>query len=402
MGAMTATTTAGAQDLPAVFDGEFWADPYPAYAALRERAPVRRLDLPGGPVWLVTRYDDVRTAFTDPRFAKDWRWTLPPEQRADAPSTPMMILMDPPDHTRLRKLVSRSFTARRMAGLRPRVEEIAAELVADLPAEGAVDLIARYAFLLPVRVICELLGVPAQDRDEFSAWSATMVDDAPQEAKGEASAKMGAYLGELAARKAAEPGDDLLSALVAVSADDDDRLSGEELVAMGMLLLIAGHETTVNLIGNALLGLLTHDDQLALLRERPELTKGAVEEFLRWDSPVGTAPVRFTTEDVEVAGTTIPGGSVVMLGIGAANRDPDRFPDADRLDVARDATGHVAFGHGLHFCLGAQLARIEGEVALRTLLDRYPSLTLAADVDDLVYRRSTLIRGLSTLPVDLG
>ncbi|MBN9107715.1 MAG: cytochrome P450 [Pseudonocardia sp.] len=400
MGVMTETTaTTGT---PELFDGAFWSDPYPAYAALRDAAPVRRIDLPGGPAWIVTRYDDVRAAFTDPRLAKDWRWTLPPEQRADAPATPMMILMDPPDHTRLRKLVSRPFTARRMAELRPRVEEIAADLLADLPAEGTVDLMAQYAFLLPVRVICELLGVPAEDRDEFSAWSATMVDDAPQDAKLAASQEMSAYLGQLAGRKAADPGDDLLSALVAVSEDDGDRLSGEELVAMGVLLLIAGHETTVNLIGNALLGLLTHPDQLELLRRDPGLGKGAVEEFLRWDSPVGNAPVRFTTEDVEIAGTTIPGGSVVMLGLGAANRDPARFPDADRLDVTRDASGHVAFGHGLHFCLGAQLARIEGDVALRALLDRYPSLTLAADPDDLVYRHSTLIRGLRELPVTLG
>ena len=391
-----------ATDGPQLFDGAFWNDPYPAYAALRDAAPVRRLDQPGGAIWLVTRYEDVRAAFTDPRLAKDWRYTLPVGERDTAPGSPMMILMDPPDHTRLRKLVSRSFTARRMAGLRPRVEQIATALADDLPTHGAVDLMERYAFPLPVQVICELLGVPARDRDDFSAWSATMVDDSPQADKHAASDKLGGYLAELVARKRTEPDDALLTALVEVSDDDGDRLSEQELVAMAMLLLIAGHETTVNLIGNAVLGLLTHPDQQDVLRARPELLGGAVEEFLRWESPVANAPVRFATEDVEIAGTTIPAGAVVMLGLAAANRDPDRFPGAERLDVTRDASGHVAFGHGLHFCLGAQLARIEGEVAIGVLLDRHPRLRLGVDAAELVYRRSTLIRGLTTLPVVLG
>jgi hypothetical protein len=387
---------------PELFAGEFWNDPYPAYAALRAAAPVRELALADGPAWIVTRYDDVRAAFTDPRLSKDWRHTLPPEQRGEAVTTPMMILTDPPDHTRLRKLVSRSFTARRMAGLRPRVQQIAADLIAGLPTAGTVDLIAGYAFPLPVEVICELLGVPATDRDEFSAWSTVMVDDAPPEQKEAASAQLSRYLGGLVERKRAEPDDALISALVQVSDGDGDRLTPAELVAMGMMLLIAGHETTVNLIGNAVLGLLTHPAQLALLRERPELVPAAVEEFLRWDSPVGNAPVRFTSEDVEIGGTTIPGGSVVMLGLAAANRDEARFPDADRLDITRDAGGHVAFGHGLHFCLGAQLARIEGEVAVSALLAAYRQLSLAADPAELVYRRSTLIRGLTALPVTLA
>ncbi|NMH99405.1 cytochrome P450 family protein [Pseudonocardia acidicola] len=384
---------------PEVFDGAFWADPHPAYARLRTEQPVCRLELPDGPVWLITRYDDVRAAFTDPRLSKDWRYTLPPEARAGAPAspTPMMLLMDPPDHTRLRKLVSRSFTARRMAELRPRISEIAAGLLDALPAAGKVDLMADYASELPVQVICELLGVPAADRDDFSAWSRVMIDESPAEDKIAASAKLAEYLSALIDRTRAEPDQALLSALVQVSDEDGDRLSQEELVGMAMLLLIAGHETTVNLIGNGVLGLLTHPDQLARLRERPELMPGAVEEFLRWDSPVSNAPVRFAAEDVEIAGVTIPQGSVVMLGLAAANRDGARFPDADRLDVERDAGGHVAFGHGLHFCLGAQLARIEGEVAIGALLARFPDLSLAVDPAELVYRRSTLVRGLMSL-----
>jgi len=386
-----------------LFDGDFWRDPYPAFAVLRAEQPVVRAETQDGPVWLITRYEDVRSALTDPRFSKDWRYTLPPEARAEAPGNPipMMLLVDPPDHTRLRKLVSRSFTVRRIAGMRPRIEQITAELLDALPASEPVDLMSQYAFRLPVQVICELLGVPAEDRDRFGAWSTTMVDESSPEETGAASGQLFGYLGELIARKRAEPDGALLSALVEV-ADDEDRLSEEELLGMAMLLLIAGHETTTNLIGNAVLGLLTHPDQLALLRERPELLPAAVEEFLRWDSPVYNAPVRFTTEDVGVAGTVIPAGSVVQLALGSANRDSTRFPDADELRVDRDASGHVAFGHGLHFCLGAQLARIEGEVAIGALLGRFPGLRPAVDPAELLHRRSTLIHGLRTLPVVLA
>jgi cytochrome P450 len=418
-----------------LFDGAFWQDPYPAYAALRAAEPVRAVRRRDGEVWLLTRYADVRAALADPRLSKDWRYRLPPEQRAAAGETPipMMILLDPPAHTRLRKLVSRSFTLRRMEELRPRVEEIAGSLLSALPPVGRVDLMAEYAFLLPVFVICELLGVPVADRDRFAAWSRTMVDDeradderadderadderadderadderaddergAPDAGQA-ASFALHGYLAELIARKRAEPDDALLSALVEV-AEDGDRLSADELVAMAMLLLIAGHETTVNLIGNGVLALLAHPDQRELLRQRPELLPVAVEEFLRWDSPVHSTPVRFAAEDVEYSGVTIPARSVVTLSLAAANRDPERFPDAEELRVDRDASGHVAFGHGLHHCLGAQLARIEGQVAIGMLLRQRPRLALAVDPRELVQRRSMLVRGLTELPVELG
>ncbi len=386
-----------------LFDGAFWRDPYPAYAALRADEPVRKVSRADGTVWMLSRYADVRAALADPRLSKDWRHTLPPEQRAAAPATqiPMMILMDPPGHTRLRKLVSRPFTLRRMEELRPRVEEIAKELLDALPAGGRVDLMAEYAFLLPVFVICELLGVPAADRDEFAGWSRTMIDDSTQDEAMAATGALHAYLGGLIGEKRAAPDDALLSALIEV-ADDGDRLSEEELVAMAMMLLIAGHETTVNLIGNGVLALMTHPEQRALLHERPELLPAAVEEFLRWDSPVHSTPVRFAAEDVEYAGVTIPAGAVVTLSLAAANRDASRFGEAEELRVDRDASGHVAFGHGLHHCLGAQLARIEGQVAIGMLLQRRPELALAADPQELVHRRSTLIRGLQELPVELG
>ncbi|GAA1301670.1 cytochrome P450 family protein [Pseudonocardia xinjiangensis] len=386
-----------------LFEGAFWRDPYPAYGTLRTDEPVIRLERPEGAVWLLSRYADVRAALADPRLVKDWRYTLPPEERAAAPVSPMpmMLLMDPPDHTRLRKLVSRSFTLRRMEGLRPRVEQIAGELLDALPPTGRVDIMAEYAFLLPVLVICELLGVPADDRDDFAAWSNTMVDESTRDESNAASGKLFEYLSRLIAEKRAHPDDALISGLIEV-AEDGDRLSEGELIGMATLLLIAGHETTVNLIGNGLLALLTHPEQLALLRERPDLLPSAVEEFLRWDSPVHSTPLRVAAEDVEYSGVTIPARSVVTLSLAAANRDPARFDGAEELRVDRDPAGHVAFGHGLHHCLGAQLARIEGQEALGLLLARRPELALAVDPQELLYRHSTLVRGLRTLPVELG
>ncbi len=385
-----------------LFEGEFWTDPYPIYDALREGEPVRRVASPDGPVWMLFRHADVRAALADPRLSKDWRHTLPADQREGQPGAPipMMILLDPPEHTRLRKLVSRAFTARRMEDLRPRVAEIAERLLDELPP-GRVDLMAQYAFPLPVFVICELLGVPAEDRDRFAAWSNAMVDQSTPEETNTAMTQLYGYLAELVERRRAEPDGALISGLIEV-ADEGDRLSQDELVAMAMLLLVAGHETTVNLIGNAVLALLTHPDQRALLRERPDLLAGAVEEVLRWDSPVHSTPARFAAEDVEYSGVTIPAGSVVLLSLASANRDDERFDDAERLRIDRDATGHTAFGHGLHHCLGAQLARIEGQEAVGALLRRFPDLALDAPVEELLHRRSTLVRGLRALPVRPG
>ncbi len=389
-----------------LFTEAFYRDPYPLYAELRGEQPVREMRLPDGePMWIITRYDDVRAAFSDPRFSKDFRYTLPPGARAAAPSAgfpPMMIMMDPPDHTRLRKLVSRAFTARRVATLRPRIAEIAGALIDELPADGVVDLMEHFAFPLPVQVICELLGVPNADRGDFGRWSKVMTDDSGQQETIEASASLAEYLAGLIEDKRANPDGALLSALVEVSdvsGQGEDRLSTSELVGMGVLLLIAGHETTVNLIGNAMLGLLTHPEQLDRLLANPWLLPQAVEELLRWDSPVTNAPFRFTTEPVEIGGTTIPAGQMVMLSLGAANRDTDRYPDGEELRVDREAGAHVAFGHGIHFCIGAPLARLEGEIAIGTLLERRPGLTLAVDPVELTYRRSSLVRGLRSLPV---
>ncbi|MGY1823212.1 cytochrome P450 family protein [Geodermatophilus sp. SYSU D00079] len=407
------SSTAPAADPVVELDAAFFADPYALYARLRAERPVARARTPVGlPVWLVTRYDDVRQALTDPRLAKDagsfarvlGAQPVPAERRAVFAEelTRHMLSSDPPDHTRLRKLVSRAFTVRAIAGMRPRIEELATGL-ADRMAAGPpeVDLLDAFAFPLPMAVICDLLGVPDADRRGFRRWSNTLLSsDGAAADRSAAAAAMAQYLGGLVAEKRARPADDMLSAIVAAS-DDADRLSPEETVAMAFLLLVAGHETTVNLIGNGVLALFRRPDLLAELRADPDLTPRAVEEFLRFDGPVDLATFRHTTEAVEIGGTTIPAGEVVLVALASADRDPDHFARPDELDLHRDAGGHLAFGFGLHHCLGAPLARLEGDVAFRTLLTRFPDLALACRPDELTWRASLLMRGLTRLPVRL-
>jgi cytochrome P450 len=321
-----------------------------------------------------------------------------------------MLNTDPPNHTRLRKLVSKAFTARRVAGLRPRVEAITASLLDAIEArlaagEETVDLIEAFAFPLPVTVICELLGVPPQDQAQFRQWSNAIVSSEGEpgsfRAAGEA---MYHYFTKLVAAKRARPADDMVSALAVARdaserGDSGDSLDERELIAMLFLLLVAGHETTTNLIASGTLALLSSPAELERLRSDPSLLPGAVEELLRYANPLNHATDRFTLEPVEIGGVTIPAREWVLCATSSANRDPGRFGDPDRLDVGRDAGGHVAFGHGIHYCLGAPLARLEGEVAFGALLSRFPGLSLAADPSALRWRPSSLIHGLETLPV---
>ncbi len=393
-------------------DAAFFADPHALYARLRVEEPVARAVTPVGlPVWLVTRYDDVRQALADPRLSKDAdgfartleRQPVPPANRAVFAQelNRHMLSTDPPDHTRLRKLVGRAFTVRAIAGLRPQVEAIATRLADRMAAGSAeVDLLDTFAFPLPMAVICDLLGVPDAERTSFRRWSNTLLtSDGAVDERTAAGLAMAEYLTALVAEKRARPADDMLSAIVAAS-EDADRLSADETVSMAFLLLVAGHETTVNLIGNGTLALLRRPDRLAELRADPGLVPSAVEEFLRLDGPVNLATFRHTTAPVEVGGTTVPAGEVVLVSLASANRDPDHYPAPDELDLHRDA-GHLAFGHGIHHCLGAPLARLEGEVAFRTLLTRFPDLHLAVDPDELTWRQSILMRGLTRLPVQL-
>jgi cytochrome P450 len=375
---------------------DFYQDPERYFARLREDAPVTQVLLPhGGRAWLVTRYADVRSALADPRLQKDWaaKMTEPGWEPDEVTGYLSVHLLnaDPPGHTRLRRLVSKAFTARRVAGLRPRIEAVTAALLdaaGDRPPGEPVDLIEAFAFPLPVTVICELSNAILNDAGERGTFKA-------------AGTAMFHYFNQLIAAKRERPADDLVSALVAAR-DSGDALDHRELLAMLFLLLVAGHETTTNLIASGALALLTNPGELARLRSQPSLLPGAVEELLRFVNPLNHATERFTTEPVDIGGVTIPAGEWVLCATSSANRDPGRFGDAGRLDVTRDAGGHVAFGHGIHYCLGAPLARLEGQIAFGALLARFPGLALAADPATLRWRQSSLIHGLETLPVRLG
>jgi cytochrome P450 len=406
-----------AQAKPGQLSDDYYQHPLAYFARMREEGPVTLVTMPDGQqAWLVTRYADVRAALADPRLHKDWAGKLtPPDWVPDQVTGFLSVHLlntDPPDHTRLRKLVTKAFTARRVAGLRPRVEAITASLLDGIEARaaalnesggaGAVDLIEAFAFPLPITVICELLGIPVEDRDQFRAWSnAIVADNAEPGAFRAAGEGMFHYFTKLVAAKRAEPGDDMVSALVDAR-DSGDSLNERELIAMLFLLLVAGHETTTNLIASGTLALLLNPAEMDRLRADASLLPGAVEELLRYVNPLNHATDRFTLEPVEIGGVTIPARQWVYCVTSSANMDPGRFPDAGRLDLGRDAGGHVAFGHGIHFCLGAPLARLEGEIAFGALLSRFPSLSLAADPATLRWRRSSLIHGLEALPVRLA
>lgn len=392
----------GIVDLAAM-GGEFARDPYSVYAMLRERGPVHRVRMPEGAVcWLVVGHEEVRAALTDPRLAKDWQNAAEGFGLAPIASGPHMLIVDQPQHTRLRKLVTKEFTPRRVESMAPRVQQMTDDLLdAMLASPGRrADLVEALSFPLPMSVICELLGVPDLDQEAFRDWSNTAVGSAPPQEKMTAATEVAAYLAELVAAKRERPGDDLLSALIRTTDEDGDRLSPEELLGMAWILLVAGHETTVNLISNGVLALLRHPEQLAALRADFGLLDNAVEEMLRYDGPVETSTYRFTTEPVEIGGTVVPGGGeLVLVALSDADRDPARFAEPDRFDIRRDARGHVAFGHGIHYCLGAPLARLEAKIAIRSLLERCPDLALDAHPDSLTWREGLLIRGPHRLPV---
>ncbi|GGL94634.1 cytochrome P450 [Streptomyces fumigatiscleroticus] len=382
--------------------GDFTADPHSALAALRSRGPVHHVRFPtGDEAWMVVGHDEVRAAFADARLRNDVRHSADFDSDGLYSVGRNMLQVDPPDHTRLRSLVAREFTARRIRALRPRVQETADALLDAVAAAGRADLVAAYAFPLPLTVICELLGVPGMDRAAFRAWSTKVVALDEPEQSARAAQEMTAYLLELTEEKRRlrdADESDLLHALVRTH--DEDRLAPQDLLGMAFLLLVAGHETTVNLIANAVHLLLSHPGELAALRADPGLLEGAVEETLRHESPVPAGTYRYTAEPVTLGGVRIPAGERVVLSIAAANRDPARFPDPDRFDIRRDPAAtraHLAFGHGVHHCLGAPLARLEAVTALRTLLDRFPRLEF--DGDGAPQWRTSLMRGLRRLPV---
>ncbi|MET7579382.1 cytochrome P450 family protein [Streptomyces microflavus] len=382
---------------------EFTRDPYPVYAALRAKGPVHRVRIPEGThAWLVVGYEAGRRLLADQRLSKQWAAASPSLGVTKVSAGTSMLSSDTPEHTRLRKLVAREFTPRRMEQLMPRVQEMTDELLDRMLAapDRRADLVEALSYPLPMNVICELLGVPFLDRAAFRAGSNQAVSSVDVSKRASSTRAMAAYLTGLLQDKRARPGDDLMSALIHTADEDGDRLSADELMGMAWLLLVAGHETTVNLITNGVHNLLAHPDQLAALRADFDLIDNAVEEILRFEGPVETPTYRFTTEPLDIDGTVIPGGGeLVLVAMSDANRDPARYSDASRFDITRDARGHIAFGHGIHYCLGAPLARIEARVAIRSLLERCPELRLTADPATLAWRTGLLMRGPLSLPV---
>ncbi|QHC23081.1 cytochrome P450 family protein [Streptomyces sp. GS7] len=397
------SASAGASDIVdlGAYGQDFIADPYPYYAKLRSQGPVHRVHTPfGQDAWLVVGHEAARAALSDPGISKDWRSKL--SQAGTGGENALftnMLDADPPQHTRLRKLVAKEFTTRRVEALRPRVQHITDELLdAMLSApDGRADLVEALAFPLPMTVICELLGVPSADRALFRLIAPTSPEEAQQ-----ATIELSEYLVGLIETQRKEPADGLLSALIRTSDEDGDQLSREELIGTVFLLMAAGHETALSLISNGVRALLQHPAQLAALRADFSLIDNAVEEMLRYDGPVQTATWRFTTAPVEIGGTLIPAGESVLVSLASASRDTERFVAPDDFDITRDPRGHAAFGHGIHFCLGAPLARLEGRIAIRSLLERCPDLALDTDLDALTWRTGLIIRGTDHLPVRWG
>ena len=386
-------------------DPEFLADPYPTYHRLRAEDPVHYSPLG---FWVLTRYEDVAAVLRDARFIKEPLAALVAARfGSEVPRGVGLSMLDrdPPDHTRLRSLVSKAFTPRVVEGLRPRIQEIVDGLIARAEAAGSMDLIEEFAYPIPVNVICEMMGVPVQDHERFKGWSLDIArgldsiwlppDSEIPRRSAAARHAISDYFRELIAQRRASPRGDLLSALIAAE-EAGDKLNEEELLATCILILIAGHETTVNLIGNGVLALLRNPEELRRLRATPGLITTAVEELLRYDGPVQRT-ARVASDDATIGGHTIRKGEMVMPFIGAADRDPAHFPEPDRLDLSRADNRHIAFGWGIHFCLGAPLARVEGQIAINTLVRRLPRLAFVSDTVE--YRQSLTLRGLKALPV---
>jgi cytochrome P450 len=406
---MTRATFAGDID-EALSSESFFADPYSTYARLREEDPVHWCE-PWGQ-WVVTRFDDVLAVNKDPKHFSSAGWEkrfiqqLPPElqqlpQMQRHYGTKVLSMTDPPEHTRLRRLVVRSFTPRVLEALRPAIEELVDDLLSQVEGDAGMDAISQFAYPLPAIVIGKLLGAPEDGRERFMRWSKTIVDfvgtghadEARARANEETLAEFRAFLEPIIRDRRAHPREDLISILA--SPDGGEQLTDDELVSTCIVLLFAGHETTANLLGNGLLALLRHPDQLELLRAEPERMADAVEELLRYDSPVQRNR-RLATEDMTFGGKEIAKGDSVLVFMGSANRDPEKFADPDTLDITRSPNPQMAFGHGIHFCAGAALTRLEAPIALRALLDRFPNVRLADDFRERWHRNITF-RGLQSL-----
>jgi cytochrome P450 len=391
-----------------MFTPEFFQNPYPFYALLRDNVPVHPVTIPPANirVWLVSRYADVRAGFADPRLSSDYRYALPEFRAAGLAfgagtvAERTMLNLDPPDHTRIRRLAAGTFTATRITQWDNAIRATVAELLDALPVGEPVDVMARVAAPLSVRAICAVLGTEPGDEADLRRWGDLVFTADPAEwaEVPEATARLLGYAEALVARKRERPGDDLLSELVAAS-DGSGVLSSDELIATAAGLVVAGYESTIRLIGDLLLALLDHPDQLAALRGGGHTTADAVEETLRYDGPQSSSLWRFATEDLEIAGTTIPAHEPVLLLVGSAHRDERHYPSPNSFDLGRADKRHLAFGHGIHHCLGAALARLESRILLESLLARYSRISLAVPRAEISYKPSLVVRGPDKLPL---
>ena len=391
-------------------DPQILRNPHPALAQLRESAPlyhVQHVEMGARP-WLVTRYEDAISILSNDRLTKD-RLRLPGsgDKRDMMAQAAMsinrhMLTVDPPDHTRLRSLIHKAFTPRMIRELEGRIQEISDTLIDDLLKQEQADLIADFAVPLPVTVIAELLGIPMADQEKFRYWSQVIVLEGLANSNPDkvaaAALEFIMYFHQMFDERRENPRDDLISALVQVE-EAGEKLDQQELISMVFLLLVAGHETTVNLIGNGMLALLQHPDQMEKLRQNPDMIKTAIEEMLRYDGPVGASTMRWTLEPLEMHGQVIPAGDMILTSLLGANRDPEVFKNPDEFDITRTTNKHIAFGFGIHYCVGAPLARLEGAIAINTLLRRVPNLALAADVNEIDWNATLLLHGMKAMPI---
>ncbi|MGC9934793.1 cytochrome P450 family protein [Priestia aryabhattai] len=387
-----------------LFSQQFHQNPYDYYKKIRPHQPFAKVKMlnEGHTTWMAFTYKAAEAVLKDNRFIKDMRTVFPDEMTDEnlPPIAQSMLFVDPPDHHRLRSLVQSGFTPKRIEKLRGRIEEIAREQAKLMSNKETVDFINAYAFPIPIRVICELLGVPSEDQLDFQRWSTALVDINDDSEYDKVNMEFMAYLGKLTEQKRVSPGEDLMSYLIQAE-EEGERLTVSELYGVVMLLIVAGHETTVNLIANGLLALLTHPEQLALLKADPSLVAQAIEELLRFNGPVEFSTDRWAKESFMFMGQQVAKGDHVIVSLASANHDPAAFENPNTLDITKEKSPHLAFGKGIHYCLGAPLARIEGEIAIQVLLEEYPSLTLAAELSELEWRQSFIIRGLKQLPINL-
>lgn len=385
-----------------LFTEAFTKNPYPAYSQLREEDPVSQVRLPDGQyAWFITRYDDALEALKSPKFIKDFTKLGGQTDSDSSIFSENMLFADMPEHRRLRGIVSKAFTPRMIEGLRGRIQEITDELLEETAGQNQINLIDEFAFPLPIIVICEILGIPTEDRDKFRIWSNSMIEGSNGKYAENLEQNMrdfAQYLKQRIAIVRESPGDDLISQLV-IAEEQGDQLSEKELYGVVSLLIIAGHETTVNFIGNSIMALLENPDQLNMLKDNPELIKPAMEETLRYNDPVEFSTSRWAGEDLEFKGKSMKKGDLVIIVLNSANHDPSQFKDPEILDITREKSRHLAFGKGIHACLGAPLARLEGEIAISSFFRCYPNAKMIVDKNDLEWREGMVVRGVRELPL---